>query len=153
MRSPTTYRQPPQTQNYPAPIVSRAKLRHLGLKEGFSVADWSKSKNSSFRAILLHGIQHISVSTFYRGFPAGSAVKNLPAIQKTQETRVQSLGGEDTLEEYIPTPVFLLGKFPWTEEPGPWVPKELDTTAATDHAYLAKNIVLPMPFAPQKSFS
>ena len=102
---------------------------------------------------MLHGIQHISVSTFYRGFPAGSAVKNLPAIQETQGTRVQSLGREDTLEEYIPIPGFLLGKFPWTEETGPWVPKELDMTAATDHAYLATNLVLPTPFAPQKSFS
>ena len=30
------------------------------------------------------------------GFPGGSAVKNLPAMQETQ---VQSLGGKDPLEE------------------------------------------------------
>ena len=33
------------------------------------------------------------------GFPHGSAVKNPPAMQETQETRVQSLGWEDPLEE------------------------------------------------------
>ena len=29
------------------------------------------------------------------GFPGGSAVKNVPAMQKTQETHVQSLDQED----------------------------------------------------------
>ena len=33
--------------------------------------------------------------------------------------QVQSQGQEDTLEEvWQPTPVFLPGEFPWTEEPG-----------------------------------
>ena len=44
------------------------------------------------------------------------SVKNLPAMQ---ETCVQSLGWEDPLEEGMqPTPVFLPGESPWTEEPG-----------------------------------
>ena len=30
------------------------------------------------------------------GFPGGSAVKNLPAMQKTQETQVRSLDQEDS---------------------------------------------------------
>jgi len=35
-------------------------------------------------------------------------VKNLPAMQETQETRVQSLGREDPLEKKMATtPVFL----------------------------------------------
>ena len=34
------------------------------------------------------------------GFPGGSVVKNLPAMQ---ETRVQSLGGKDPLEEGMAT--------------------------------------------------
>ena len=44
-------------------------------------------------------------------------VKNPPAMQ---ETRVCSLGWKDPLEkrEWKPTPVFLPGEFPWTEEPG-----------------------------------
>jgi hypothetical protein len=33
------------------------------------------------------------------GFPAGAAVKNQPVMQETQEAQVQSLGGEDPLEE------------------------------------------------------
>ena len=33
------------------------------------------------------------------GFTGGSAVKNLPAGQESQETQVQSLGWEDPLEE------------------------------------------------------
>ena len=42
-------------------------------------------------------------------------VKNLPAMQ---ETWVLSLGWEDPLEEGMaPTPVFLPGDSPWTEEP------------------------------------
>ena len=33
------------------------------------------------------------------GFPSGSAVKNMPAMQELQEMRVQSLGQEDPLED------------------------------------------------------
>ena len=33
------------------------------------------------------------------GFPGGSVVRNLPALQETQETQVRSLGGEDALEK------------------------------------------------------
>ena len=38
------------------------------------------------------------------------AVKNPLAMQKMQETQVQSLGWEDPLEKKMATPVFLLGK-------------------------------------------
>jgi len=38
-----------------------------------------------------------------KGFPGGSAVKNLPAVQEPQETRVQSLGQEDPLGEGMAT--------------------------------------------------
>jgi len=42
-------------------------------------------------------------------------VKNLPAVQ---ETRVQSLGWEDPLEEGIVTHSSILAwRIPWTEEP------------------------------------
>ena len=36
------------------------------------------------------------------GFPSGSVVKNLFAMQELQETQVRSLGQEDPLEEGIP---------------------------------------------------
>ena len=45
------------------------------------------------------------------GFPGGSVVKNLPAVQETQ---VQSLGGEDPLATHSS---ILAGEFPGTEEP------------------------------------
>ena len=37
------------------------------------------------------------------GFPGGSEVKNLPATQELQETRVQSQGQEDPLEKDMAT--------------------------------------------------
>ena len=50
------------------------------------------------------------------GFPGGSAVKNLPAMQETQETQVQSLGWEDPLEESMATHCSILAwRSPWTE--------------------------------------
>ena len=68
------------------------------------------------------GLQHagslISV-VICKGLPRGSAVKNLPAVQDVQETRVRSLGREDPLEEGVAThPTILLWRVPWTEEPG-----------------------------------
>ena len=40
-------------------------------------------------------------------------------MQETQETRVQSLGQEDPLEEGMATHSSVLAwKIPWTEEPG-----------------------------------
>ena len=51
-----------------------------------------------------------------RGFPSGSGVKNLPAMQ---ETWVQSLGWEDSLEEGMATHFSILAwRMPWTEELG-----------------------------------
>ena len=46
-------------------------------------------------------------------------VKNLPAMQDTEETRVQSLGQEDPLEKEMATHSFILAwKIPWTEKLG-----------------------------------
>ena len=46
-------------------------------------------------------------------------VKNLPAVQETQETQVPSLGQEDPLEEDMATHSSILAwEVPWTEEPG-----------------------------------
>ena len=50
------------------------------------------------------------------GFPSGSVVKNLPAIQ---EMRMWSLGQEDPLEKEMTTHSSILAwEIPWTEEPG-----------------------------------
>ena len=46
-------------------------------------------------------------------------VKNLPAMQETQETPVQSLVWEDPLEKEMATHSSILAwEIPWTEEPG-----------------------------------
>ena len=46
-------------------------------------------------------------------------VKNLPAMQETQEMWVRSLGWEDPLEEEMTTHSSILAwRIPWTEEPG-----------------------------------
>ena len=45
--------------------------------------------------------------------------KNLPAVQETQETWVQSLGQEVALEEGMATHSHILAwRTPWTDEPG-----------------------------------
>ena len=50
------------------------------------------------------------------GFPGGAAVKNLPAVQETQD---RSLGGEDPLEKGTATHSTILAwEILWTEEPG-----------------------------------
>ena len=55
----------------------------------------------------------------HEGFPGGAAVKKSPTMQKTQETRVQSLGQEDPLEKGMATPSSIHAwRIPWTEEPG-----------------------------------
>ena len=59
-------------------------------------------------------------------------VENLPAMQETQETQVQSLGQEDSLKEEMATQSSILAwTIPWTEEPGGLQSlghKELDMT-------------------------
>ena len=61
---------------------------------------------SSFCLILLYLVR----------LPHGSAVKNSSAMRKMQ---VQSLGGEDPLEEGMTTHSSILaGRIAWTEEPG-----------------------------------
>ena len=50
---------------------------------------------------------------------AAQMIKNLPAMQKIQETQVQSLGWEDPLEKEMPTySSILVWEIAWTEEPG-----------------------------------
>ena len=59
------------------------------------------------------------VITLYLGFPAGSAVKNLPVMQELQETWVQFLSQEDSLEEgMVAHSSILAWRIPRTEEPG-----------------------------------
>ena len=54
-----------------------------------------------------------------KSFPNGSAVKNLTAMQETQEMWVPSLSQEDPLEKGMATHFSILAwRIPWTEKPG-----------------------------------
>ena len=61
-------------------------------------------------------------------------VENLPAMQETQETRVQSLAQEDPLEDRMASwSSILAGKVLWTEElEGLHKVAKSDTTEATE---------------------
>ena len=53
------------------------------------------------------------------GSAGGSTVKNPPAVQELQATRVRSLGQEDPLEEGMATHSSMLAwRISWTKEPG-----------------------------------
>ena len=81
-------------------------------------------------------------------------VKNLPTMQ---ETRVQSLGWEDSLEKEMATHYSIFAwRILWTEESGvlkSWSCKELDTTEATstftsimslDHQIYVIDVISPV---------
>ena len=60
-----------------------------------------------------------SMISLAMGSPGGSVVKNLPAMQETLETWVQSLGQEYSLEKEMATHSSILAwRIPWTELPG-----------------------------------
>ena len=66
------------------------------------------------------------------GFLGGSAVNNLPVMQKPQEPQAWSLGWEDPLEEEMETHSSIIAwKIPWTRSLVGYTPrghKESDTT-------------------------
>ena len=73
-------------------------------------------------------------------------VKNLPAMQETKKMQVQSLGGEDPLEEVMATHSSILAwRIPWTEEPSrlysPQGRKESDMTEGTQQQPLQQQVM------------
>ena len=68
----------------------------------------------------MHLMANMSILCIFkisRGFPAGSAVKNPPAMQEMQDTWVPSLGWEDPLEKGIEIHSRILAwRIPWTEK-------------------------------------
>ena len=63
------------------------------------------------------------------GFPSGSVVKNLPAIQESQEMWVRFLGRKDAREESMATHSSVLAwRIPWR---GAW-PATVDGVAESD---------------------
>ena len=72
----------------------------------------SHPKNTSFVTLLLQ----LWEGNMFKGFPGGSVVKNLPAMQ---EMLLWSLSWEDLLEKHTATHSSILAqRIPWTEAPG-----------------------------------
>ena len=79
----------------------------------------SIEQSSPCYTVGFHQLSVLYIVEYIWGVPSGSAVKNSPAMQKTQEMRVQSLGQEDLQEEEMATHSGILaGKISWTVEPG-----------------------------------
>ena len=79
----------------------------------------------------------MSMCVYTRGFLGGSVVKNLPAMQETQEIPVWSPAQEDPMRQaWQPTPVFL-PEDSTAEEPGVLVHgvTESDMTEATEYTH------------------
>ena len=74
--------------------------------------NWTRFSLLICNSFKYSGILLAVTFTFIRGFPGGSVVKKVPAMQETQETWVRSLGQEDALEMGMATTlVFLPGEF------------------------------------------
>ena len=71
-------------------------------------------------------------------------VKNLSAMQETQETWVRSLGWEDPLDKEMSTHSSILAwRIPWTEEPVGYSPK--------GHKRVGYNLVIKQHFRLNKT--
>ena len=78
-------------------------------------------------------------------------VKNLPAMQETQEMWVQVLGGQDPLEVEMATHSSILAwKIPWTEEPGGNTPnghKETRLSNWTEMNWTEQQWIIYIPYS------
>ena len=86
-------------------LVFFSLLHHLPSSSHLNMLTW----NSFSKLRLYHPAT---------GFPGGSLVKNLPANIGHAGDMGSIPGSGNFLGEWQPTPVFLPGKIPWTEEPG-----------------------------------
>ena len=76
-----------------------------------------------------------------RHFLMAQCIKNLPRMQKTEETLVHSLGREDPLEKEMATHSSILAwKTPWTEEPGGLQSKGCGELDMTKHAGMVQRV-------------
>ena len=75
----------------------------------------------------------------YKGFTSGSAIKNLPAKQRPQESLVHFLVGKDPLEADMAIHSSILSWRILWKEPGGLQSisrKELDTTEVTENTHM-----------------
>ena len=107
---PKTDRQTHTHHNRPAILSSQEFFIDFGLV--------SRVHQLPCHFFVIFRIQERESAAHSVGFPGGSAVKNLPAMQEPQETWVRSLGQEDPLEQEMATHSSILAwRIPWTEEP------------------------------------
>ena len=85
---------------------------------------WGRKESDTTEQISTHMFFMCFIENIYYlcqvacSFPGGSEVKNLPVIQEPQETQIQYLGWEDSMEEEMTTHSRMLAwKITWTEEP------------------------------------
>ena len=99
-------------RNAQDPCLDRAYIRQLN----DFINLWFDGCSKNGKSYLLAGFsRHLNVVWV---FLSGSAVKNSPAVQKTQEIWVRSLGREDPLEDGMTTHSSILPwRIPWAEEP------------------------------------
>ena len=84
-------------------------------------SDWSFESMFPYVCVILLHSQNFLFLGFkhFRASLMAQWVKNLPAMQETQETWVRFLGQEDSLEEETVTHSSILAwEIPWTEDPG-----------------------------------
>ena len=87
-------------------------------------------------------------TAFYRmAALGGSVVKNLPAMQGTQETWVRVLGQEDPLEKEMANHSSILAwRSPWRKEPGGLQSAESQRVGTTEQQQRYETIIVA-PFA------
>ena len=94
----------------------------------------------------IHNINFSQGVDIILGFQVAQWVNNPPAIQGTQERRVQSLDWEDLLEEGTATHSCVLAwRIPWTKESGGYSPqdrKELNTTEAIQQGRITTGLAV-----------
>ena len=92
---------------------------------------WDQRNRTEERA------RSVKVSKEFHCTPEAYQVKNTPAMQETEGTRIQSLSQEGLQEEEMGTQSSILAwKIPWTEEPGRLQStgsQEADTTERLSH--------------------
>ena len=77
------------------------------------------------------------------GFPNGSVVKNAPAMQEMQETRVRSLGQEEPLEEETAAHSSIpAGEIPQTEKPDGLQSMGSQESDMTEHEHEERHVSL-----------
>ena len=104
----------PSPGDLPDPGIKPAPLTSPALARGFFTTSATWEAQMNFGKIQLNLQEQLRLMQ-QLGFPGGSTVKNLPAMQETQ---FRLLGQEDPLQKGMATYSRILDeKIPWTEEP------------------------------------